>query len=802
MLIKKILITLLLLHSYNIYSKEGFIVKDIHFEGLQRISVDTVLLNLPFLIGDKIDNKDISNAIKSIFSIGNFENIKILRDKNTLIIKLKEKPIIANITYSGNKLITKDLLNQNLQSLNIQVGEFLNNKNLIKIKKYFEDFYYSIGKYNATVKTVITLLPYNRVDLRLIFIEGVSTKIQQINIIGNKVFSTRELVRNFQLSDNISWSNFIFDKKYQKQKLIDDLKALSNFYLNRGYAKFNINSTNISLTPNKKNIYITINITEGDRYIISNVELNGKIDKFYDEINKLITIKPYSIYNVNAITKVENKIKNFFSFHGYAYPSIIINHDIDDKNKMVKLRFIIDPGNRFYVRQIYFSGNHISKDSVLRREIRQMEGSLLSDNLINLGKVRLNRTGFFESVDIKKLPVPGTSDQIDVIYKVKERNTGSMNFGFGFGSESGISFKVGIQQENWLGTGNSFGISASKNNSSIRSELSLTNPYLNINSVNLNGNLFYNDFSAKDAYLSRYNNKTYGINSTLSFPLSENFFFSLGYGFIHNALSDMKPQVGMWRYLKSMGKILNFNDKICYNVNDLTLNVGWSYNNLDSSLFPTLGNKTLINSKITIPGSKNQYHKIRIDTSQYYPIDENKEWILLNRTQLGYSNGFTGKELPFYENFYVGGSNTIRGFRSNNIGPKAIYIEQNKITGKINPQSGSPSTDAIGGNIMVIASLELITPNPLINKKYKNLVRTSFFIDAGTVWDSNWHYTPKSWIIGMPNYGKASNIRVSTGISFQWISPIGPLVFSYSKLLKKYKGDQSEEFQFNIGKIW
>ncbi|RUO44700.1 outer membrane protein assembly factor BamA [Idiomarina aquatica] len=824
MTFKKLLVSAMVAAAVSpVHAQEEFVVEDIEVKGLQRVALGAALTYIPVRVGDDVSEMQIRSAIKSLYSSTHFDYIEVKRDGSTLIFQVSERPTIAEITFEGNKDIKDEQLEQSLQDNNIVVGEPLDRTTISGIEKGLEDFFHSVGKYNAEVTIEVVELPRNRVELLMTFDEGDAAEIAQINIVGNKAFPDELLLDAFELKDDLPWWNVIGEKRYQKEQLSGDLETLESFYRDRGYLQFTVTSVQVSMTPDREGIYITINVDEGEKYRVSGTDVIGDLKGHDDLVERIATIEEGTLYNAAQVTYIEDMISRFFGRFGYAYPEVRAIPERNDDDKTVKLTFSIDPGNRVYVRRINFEGNSLTQDRVLRREMRQLEGAWLSDDKVEQGKVRLERLGFFETVESSTQKVDGRDDQVDITYKVKEQPSGSFNAGIGYGDYSGLQLNAGVQQNNFLGTGNRAGINVSTSRFNKNFSISYADPYFTINGVSLSGQLYMNEFDAgKAENLIRYNQKTYGISSNIGFPVDEINSFNFGIGYKQQEVSNVDGYEQIRKFYSAFLDRENPDEGVAFDIYEF--NAGWQRITLNRGTFPTSGSSQRASVEVSAPFSDIQYFKANYDFKYYIPLSDDHQWSFLTRFNIGYGNGYgeddVGNEflLPFWESFRVGGQGDLRGFEPNTVGPRAIYSFAEQVTGPPDSTglpSGYPEGTgaesvqvrryAVGGNAKVVGGLELIVPTPFIDEGMRNSVRTSVFVDVGTVWDTEFDYDQYKDLDLVPNsqplsdYSDPGDFRVSAGVSVQWISPMGPLTFSLGRALKEVEGDETQVFSFNIG---
>lgn len=786
---KKLLLSTLLIANGVLAAP--FVVKDIRIDGVQPETGATIIQTLPVKIGQTATDNDVANVVRQLFLQNRFKDVRAVREGNTLVIKVVEQPIINSVDIEGNSAIPKDPLEQNLKANLITRGEIFEPAKLESFKQALIEHYHSIGRYNAQIDTVVTNAENGSVNIKLAIKENEVSYVKTINFEGNQVFSSKELTKLLDIQPDVSWWNIFESSKFEQPAYNQDLENLRNFYLNRGYAKFNIEDADVKFSDDKKEVNLTYKIHEGEQYNISEIRIVGNTAKMDTALNALLKeFKAGQQFRRDDLVKIEEGIKEILGDAGFASAKVEIHPNFNDENKTVRINYVVDAGARLYVRKIRFEGNDVTADSTLRREMRQQEGAWLSTGLANLGKARLERTGFYDSVEMSLPNVPNTPDQVDVVYKIKERNTGSINFGIGYGTESGFSYQAGIKQDNFLGMGSSISLNGTRNDYGNSINLGYTEPYFTKDGVSLGGNVFYEDYdNSKSDTASNYKRRTYGLNGTLGFPVDENNSYYLGLGYTHDVIKNAQREYSRELYVKSLNiPISNSPYYKQIKANDFDFSFGWNYNSLNRGFLPTKGSVANIGGKVTIPGSTNKYYKLNADFKNFFPLNREHKWVISTKVGVSYANGFGGKRLPFYQNYMAGGIGSLRGFSYGAIGPRAIYLNQN---GKFE----SLSADVIGGNAMALASLELIMPTPFVSDKYQHNVRTSFFVDAASVWDTNWDRKK------YPNldFGNYKRVRSSAGIAFQWNSPIGPLLFSYAKPLKKYQYDEIEQFQFSIG---
>ncbi|MCC4831027.1 outer membrane protein assembly factor BamA [Shewanella sp. 10N.7] len=801
---------------------QPFEVTDIQIDGLQRVALGAALLSLPVKVGDTVDQVKLQQAIKSLYASTNFETINVAREDGVLIVTVKERATISAVTFEGNKDIKDEQLQESLDGSGIKIGESLDRTMLSGIEKGLQDFYYGVGKYGAKVEAEVINLPRNRVELKFNFTEGLAAEIRQINVVGNSVFSDSEIIGLLELKDYVAWWDLFGERRYQKQKLQADLETVKTYYHNQGYIRFEVSSTQVAMTPDRKGLYITINVDEGEKYKVSEVNLTGELMGREKLMKAILPIKEGDMYNGGDVTFTEEMYSKYLGRFGYAYPEVKTFPEINDETKEVSLNINVNPGKRVYVRSINFSGNAVTKDEVMRRELRQMEGAWLNSAQVEQSKARLNRLGYFETVDTETVQVPGSDDLVDVAFNVKEQPSGSFNAGVGYGTESGLSLQFGVQQSNFLGTGNQAGVSLNTNKYSKNVNFSYTDPYFTKDGVSLGGSIYWNEFDANEANLERYKNKSYGIALNSGFPVNEYNRLNGGIGYRHNSISEISAYEQALRFYNVYRESDDPNADLSFD--NFEMNGGWSRSTLNRGTFPTDGSSQRFSAKATIPGSDLQYFKTDLDTNFYLPLTRNHGFVLLTRARLGYANGYgsfnqNDQILPFWENYYSGGSSSLRGFKSNSVGPRSFYLYRGSEPCAPDPSGDSCSLPgepnqiqvssgrSIGGNAIATASMEMIVPTPFLDEAYSNSVRTSFFVDAGNVWDTefdydSYRYLPADEFDKLEDYSDPSRIRASWGMSVQWLSPMGPMVFSLAWPIKEYEDDETEIFSFNIGKTF
>ena len=795
-----------LILSIQLFAFDDFLVSDIRIIGLQRVSTGSIFNVIPISVGDNIDQRKSADITRSLFATEQFDDIQIAKDGNTLIIIVQERPSISAIDISGNKALKTEQLLESLDGVGIKEGEVYKRSTVEKVKSELVRSYASNGRYGAGVDIEEIKKPRNRIELNIEVDEGKSATIESINIIGNELFSNEDLLDGFELSSGSIFSFLSNDNAYSREKLKGDIESLESFYLNRGYLKFSIESSEISLSKDKKSIFINFNIFEGEQYTINDVEVVGDLpfgDEVYEEITNSLKDK---IYSQAQITGIEEFFTNVLGNQGYAFAEVSGNPVIDDDSEEVKITFSVMPGKRTYTRKILFTGNNLTQDYVLRREMRQFEGAWSSDNSIESGKVRLERLGYFKEVNVETIPVVGTDDQIDVMYSVEEENTGSIGGNLGY-SDFGLMVGFNLQEQNFLGTGNTVAVGINKNVYSEQYNLSFLDPFATKDGVSLGYNAYFRETDYGEYNVANYLTNSNGIGIQYGWPISDTQRLNLSLTYDKTDISvGTQPAREIWDFVNAEGNIYE----------TLNLQTQWQRVTLNRGMFPTDGASTAISLSATVPGSDLNYYRINLRQKFYQPLSSGL--VFGFNGEIGYLSTFGDtKETPFFQNFFAGGPRSLRGFESNTLGPRSteapcyefnysegtcpnlIDSDGDEIPDKpyYNPYANSEYNKrvSIGGNIKVEGSLQLIFRLPFIEDQRS--MRSAFFFDFGNVFSDNCKeyqfncYKPS-----------IDDLRYSYGVGVTFVTGFGPMSFAISKPTNAGQYEETKEFQFTVGNVF
>ncbi|MEM7080975.1 MAG: outer membrane protein assembly factor BamA, partial [Pseudomonadota bacterium] len=760
----------------------GFVITDVRLQGLQRVSAGTVFNLIPVGVGDTLTQMGVRRLIRELFASGFFKDIRIARDDGVLIVTVQERPAIESIEIEGNKAIKTEALLKGLSEQGLAEGEIFKQATLERVGLELERQYVAQGRYGAAIETEIDELPRNRVDVKIVVEEGKNSGIRHLNVVGAETFEVEELLGELELKHPSLLSFYRNDDKYSREKLAGDLESLEAFYKNQGYADFDVNSTQVSITPDKRQVYITIGIREGKVYEVGNVNLVGELgDVKAEDLERLLLVEPGQTFNQARITATEDLVTNSLGNAGFSFATASGVPKINEDGT-VDVEFFVDSGKRAYVRRISFTGNALTQDEVMRRELRQMEGGWASSAQIDLSKVRLERLGYFKGVDVETPQVPGTDDQIDVNFSVEEQPSGSISATVGYAQTAGLILGGNYSQTNVLGSGNSLGVGVSISRYQKSANFNYFNPYFTLDGVSRGYNVFFRRLDLDERNIARYSTDSAGAGVNFGFPIGETQRINFG---IQAEWTDITEGIFAAREIsefvqKNGEEALNYKGTL-----------SWLSSTLNRGIFPDRGSQQSLALEVALPGSDLQFYKISYAGERYFPITRN--WTLRLRSELGFGDGYGSTVgLPFYEHFFAGGFGSIRGFENSTLGPRTTPA----LDGNGNPITfGRRRNDPFGGNLLVEASAELIFPLPFVDDNRQ--FRPAFFIDAGNVFNTN-----------CPDVSEVcfdldvDEFRYSVGFGMTWLTGLGPMSFSVAKPFQTQDFDEEERFQFELGRTF
>ncbi|MBN3564141.1 outer membrane protein assembly factor BamA [Aliamphritea spongicola] len=749
---------------------ETFTVEDIRLEGIQRVEPGVALRYFAIDSGEQVDSAELASATRRLFKTGYFEDIQLERDGNVLVLRVKERPAVSLIRLEGNSVIDDEALLAGLEQTGLKEGDVFKRATLDQIRQDLLRLYVGRGRYGADIETEVEPLSGNRVALNINVTEGKVATIQHINIVGNTVFEEEELTDLFSLKLPGFWSFFTKSGRYAREKLSGDLERLRSFYLDRGYVNFNIDSTQVSVSPDKKHIFISINITEGDQYSVSSVDVTGDLVVPKEELMAALTISEGEIFSREKVTTSQTAVERKLGDQGYLFANVSPVPELNEDDKTVALRYFVAPGKRTYVRRINITGNTGTSDEAARRTITQMEGALASSEKIETSKGRIEQTGYFQSVDVETVPVPGTDDQVDLNYVLEEQNSGSLTAGIGFSRTSGLILNLGLRQDNFLGSGKQVGINVEKSDTRKELSFSYLDPYYTVDGVSRGFNFFFRERNFTNSNVSDYLTDEIGARVNFGYPIDDfqRINFSVGAEQVDLKTNGSNTAQEVFDFIEKEGdSYLNF-----------TTSLRWTENKLNRRVFPTRGTYQSAELTVAIPGSDLTYHSERYEYKWYKPLDSVEDWIISARGRLGYAGSLGDNDYPFYRNYFSGGLTSVRGFKTNTLGPR------------------DSQNDAFGGNVQIDGSVELIVPAPFI--KDSSSIRTLVFFDIGNVFQTE-------CLAGSTNCDSGiefDELRYSAGIGFSWLTPVGPLSFALAQPLNSKSGDDEQTFEFALGRTF